>query len=147
MTDQSHPPATPTVAQQDALKIAGQCFCLARTVDDFAALIEPVLRVRDEASAKKDERIAKLETSVAGWKWKSVALGRRAETAEAQLADARRDVERLDWMQQHRAAVQVREEEPLDSRVTSSDDFEAVGYSRNYNIRSAIDSAMSAKQP
>lgn len=68
----------------------------------------------------------------------------RATRAETQLAAAREDTARLDWLDAHEASIEVNEIDPLTCRVQASDDFQAEGFSDPYKVRAAIDAARAA---
>lgn len=64
----------------------------------------------------------------------------------AALAAAQEDSKRLDWLDEHRASIDVNEEETLSCRVQSSDDFEHHGFSIPYAVRDAIDAARNPEE-
>lgn len=75
------------------------------------------------------------------------ALAATPETASDELAALREDKARLDWLDEHEAAIEVNDEETLTCRVSASDDFRKHGFSDPYNVRAAIDSARKEATP
>jgi len=61
--------------------------------------------------------------------------------AIAQLAAAREDTKRLDWMQEHGVSVDVADSEELSVYVVASDDYRLEARWPHYDIRAVIDAA------
>ncbi len=129
---------------------------LSDTQDDLAAAREACGRWERVATMRGDvlttvNRALNVMLNVGGWPYdlkpedqiRLIAPAMAATASEG--APVHPDTARLDWLDQHEAAIEVNDDETLTCRVQASDDFKAHGYSDPYDIRAAIDAARAAQ--
>jgi hypothetical protein len=71
-------------------------------------------------------------------------LARELDAVTRERDEARKDSARLDWMQAQEAYVNVGDDEVASCYVQSNRDYQLSGYAPEYDVRGAIDAAMSS---